>query len=106
MADNAVIADTFFKRARGLLGKKEFHRGQALVLDPCNSVHTFFMRFPIDLLFVSKDNKVVKAISRLAPFCLSPICLKSRFVIELPPDTIKLTLTSPGDQLTSLFNLT
>ncbi|MCX5695858.1 MAG: DUF192 domain-containing protein [Candidatus Omnitrophica bacterium] len=99
LADNAIMADTFLKRAKGLLGKREFHYGQALVLNPCNSVHTCFMRFPIDLLFVSKNNTVIKAIPKLMPFRLSPISAQSRFVIELPLGTIKFTSTGLGDQL-------
>ena len=100
IADKAVMADSVFKRVAGLLGKREFVYGQALVLKPCNSVHTYFMLFPIDLIFVNKNNTVVKTITRLKPFRLSPICLKSRFVIELPPGAVKITSTVPGDQLT------
>jgi len=99
LADKALIASSFFKRARGLLGKRAFTYGQALILKPCNSVHTYFMSFPIDVLFVNKNNTVIKIVTGLKPFRLSPICLKSRLVIELPPGTIKITSTSLGDQL-------
>jgi hypothetical protein len=100
LADKAVIADSVFKRTAGLLGEKAFVYGQALVLKPCKSVHTYFMSFPIDLVFVDKNNTVVKTVTRLKPFRLSPICLKSRFVIELPIGAIKITSTASGDQLT------
>ena len=99
LADKAFLAGSFLARARGLLGKKTFVYGQALVLKPCNSVHTYFMSFPIDLVFVSKDNIVVKTVTSLKPFRLSPVCLRSKFVIELPSGAIKITSTSPGDQL-------
>ena len=99
LAESVFLADSPFKRIKGLLGKASFDKGQALIIKPCNSIHTFFMRFPIDALFVNKNNTVVKAISGLMPFCLSPICLKSRFVVELPSGTIKFTSTSLGDQL-------
>jgi len=99
LADNAIIAGSFLKRVKGLLGRRVFNYGQAIVLRPCNSVHTFFMRFPIDILFINRDNIVVKAISGFAPFRFSPICLTSRFVIELPAGRIESTLTSQGDQL-------
>jgi hypothetical protein len=100
LADKALVAGSFFKRARGLLGERAFTYGQALVLKPCNSIHTFFMSFPIDVLFVNKNNTVVKTAIGLKPFRLSPICPRSKFVIELPPGAIKLTSTSTGDQLT------
>jgi uncharacterized protein len=99
LAEDVSLADTLFKRIKGLLGRRDFKRGQALIIKPCNSIHTFFMRFPIDLLFVDETNKVVKLISNLAPFRLGPICLKSRLVVELPAGTIKSTFTTQGDQL-------
>ena len=99
LADNALMADSLFRRMRGLLGRKIFTDGQALVLKPCNAIHTYFMHFAIDVLFVSKNNIIVKTVVGLRPFRLSPICFKSRFVIELPSGTIKLTSTIPGDKL-------
>jgi len=99
LAEDAALADTFPKRIQGLLGRKELKTGQALIIWPCNSIHTYFMRFPIDVLFVNKDNQVVSVIPSLKPYRLSPIYLKSCFVVELPSGSIKSTLTSPGDQL-------
>jgi hypothetical protein len=57
------------------------------------------MRFPIDVLFLDKNNRVLKAIANLAPFRFSPLSSKSRLVIELPSGTIHSTSTSQGDQL-------
>jgi len=99
LADNALMANSFFKRACGLLGRRTFTYGQALILKPCNSIHTYFMNFAIDALFVDKNNIVVKTVVGLKPFRLSPICLKSKFVIELPCGAIKSTSTSLGDKL-------
>ncbi len=99
VAENVTVANTPLKRMRGLLGKKEFPQGQALVLDPCNSIHMLFMRFPIDVLFVDKNNRVVKAISSIMPFRLTPIYFKSKFAIELPVGTIISTATGEGDDL-------
>ncbi|MDD2927398.1 MAG: DUF192 domain-containing protein [Candidatus Omnitrophica bacterium] len=99
LADHTIIADTFFKRIRGLLGRNSLNQGQALVLNPCNSVHTYFMRFPIDILFVDENNQVLQIIADLAPFRFSPLFFKSRLVIELPAGTIRSTATSQGDKL-------
>ena len=52
-------------RRRGLLGREGLAEGEALVLAPCNAVHTFRMRFPIDLLFVARDGRITKIVRRL-----------------------------------------
>ncbi len=100
LADKAVLAKALFKRIKGLLGEKELEAGKALVLDPCNSIHCFFMRFAIDALFLSKDNHVVKALPEIRPFRVSAIYWKAAKVIELPAGTIKSTHTSEGDIIT------
>jgi uncharacterized protein len=97
LAEDLLVADTIFKRLKGLLGRKYLKSGEALLLRPCNSVHTFFMRFPIDILFVDKNNKVIAALSSLAPFRLSRIYLASCLTIELPAGTINSTNTHSGD---------
>ena len=99
LADDAVIANTFLSRIQGLLGKKGLNQGQALILKPCSSVHTCFMRFPIDILFVDRNNQVLRTVANLVPFRFSPIFFKSRFVIELPAGIIRSTSTSQGDKL-------
>lgn len=99
LAEETVVADTFFTRMKGLLGKKEFKKGQALILKPCNSIHTFFMRFPIDVLFINKDNRIIKAISSLNPFYFTYIYFNAAFAIELPAGTIESSLTQDGDTL-------
>ncbi len=52
-------ADRFLKRFFGLMGRAELARGHALLLEPCNSVHTFFMRFPIDVIYLDRNNCVL-----------------------------------------------
>jgi hypothetical protein len=99
LAEDVFIADTPFKRIKGLLGKKVFLADQAIILDPCNSVHTFFMRFAIDILFVDKDYKVLKTLSELDPNRITRIFWYSRRVIELPAGKLILTNTQVQDQL-------
>jgi len=99
VAKVVFFADSPLKRMQGLLGKKSLGISEAMIIKPCNAVHTFFMRFPIDVLFVDKHNKVVKLIANLPSFRLSPICFSSQFVIELPAGTIQTTRTTLGDQL-------
>ncbi len=75
-------AETFLTRLKGLLGRDSLEQGSGIVIDPCNSVHCFFMRFPIDVAFVDKDNKVLNVISNMKPWSISPIVSKSKYVIE------------------------
>lgn len=99
MAEDVLIAGSFFKRIKGLLGRRNLDKGQALIITPCNSIHTVFMRFPIDVLFVDKTNKVIQALPDVKPFKFTGIYFQANEVIELPCETIKNSLTSIGDQL-------
>jgi len=99
LSDDAVIADTLSGRIKGLIGRKKLKGGEALVIKPCNSVHTFFMRFPIDLLFVDRQDRIVKIVQAIPPFRLSSISLGASYVIELPAGTINSSQTKVGDQI-------
>lgn len=99
LADNVIVADTVFKRMKGLLGEKEFNPGQALILKPCDSVHTFFMNFPIDVLFVDRKNRAIKVLLYFKPFRISKIYFRASFAIELPAGTIQSSHTSEGNIL-------
>ena len=99
LAEDIYFADTPFKRLKGLLGRKNLNRGEALIIKPCNSIHTFFMRFPIDVLFLDRNNQAVQIIPSLKPFRLTRIYFKANLVIELPSGTINATNTHIGDRL-------
>ncbi len=85
-------------RNRGLLGRTDLPRGTALVIAPCNGVHTFFMKFAIDALFVDKDGTVRRIAAGLQPWriALSP---RSFAVIEMKAGTISGAEVRPGDRL-------
>ena len=91
------MADSPFRRMKGLLGRKGLKPGEALILKPCNSIHTFFMRFAIDVLFVNKDSRVIKAISGIKPFRITYIYYHADFAVELAAGIIQSTSTSLGD---------
>lgn len=103
LADKACLAGTFLARFKGLMGRSALSPGEALVIKPCNSVHTFFMKFPIDLLFLDENYVVLKTMENVKPFRLSPVVKKSRMVVELPAGLLAATGTRAGDRL-SLFN--
>jgi uncharacterized protein len=99
LADRAQMADTPAARMKGLLGRESLAAGEALVIKPCQSVHMFFMRFAIDVIFVGKDNTVVGSCPRLSPFALSPVFWKSSCAVELPAGTIEQTRTGLNDRI-------
>jgi uncharacterized membrane protein (UPF0127 family) len=102
LGKEVLVADRFFPRMIGLLARRNFHQGQALILRPCNCIHTLFMRFPIDCLFVDKNYRVIKAISDIRPFRVTRVYRLSKFVVELPQGTVKLTSTQDNDILALL----
>ncbi|MEG6612971.1 DUF192 domain-containing protein [Pseudoclostridium thermosuccinogenes] len=93
------IADTFMRRFLGLMGKKEIPPGKGLIITPCNSIHTFFMRMPLDIIFIDKSNIALHVIENLQPWRISPVILNARSVIEVPSGTVKKTGTTQGDRL-------
>jgi len=99
LASEVVFAGTPFSRIKGLLGKNSLPDGCGLVIKPCNCIHTFFMRFAIDVLFVDRNNQVVNALDRIGPFRFSKLHWKSQIVVELPTGKINSTQTKRGDQL-------
>lgn len=98
LATRLLTADTFWKRLVGLLGKKEMPSGAALLLSPCNSIHTMFMCFPIDLLFINREFIVVKTVQDLKPW-RAVSCPQAYSVIELEAGTVSRTGTKEGDRL-------
>ena len=99
IAQNGAIADTFMSRMTGLLNRKSLPDGEALVITRCNSIHMFFMRFSIDVIFVDKNDHVVGLVERIKPFRLSRIFFDSQYVIELSEGSIKKAEVSIGDKI-------
>lgn len=97
LAHRARISCTFGTRLVGLLGRRCLERGEGMILIPCSSIHTFFMRFPIDVLFLDGESRVVFLAKGLKPFRVSPLVLGARCAIELPAGTIEETGTEKGD---------
>lgn len=99
IAQSGVIADTFLSRMTGLLNRKSLLANEALVIRRCNSIHMLFMRFPIDVIFVDKNDRVVGLVERIKPFRLSPIFFQSQYAIEVSEGVIEQTKTAVGDQI-------
>ena len=99
MANTARAARSYWARLVGLLGRSSLEPGEALLIEPCNSVHTFFMRFTIDVVYLDKSQRVVKAVSALWPFRMSTGAKGAHAVIELPSGVLASTHTAVGDEL-------
>jgi len=83
------VADSYWKRSWGLLGRKELPQGSGLWIAPCSGVHTFAMRFPIDLLFLDAQGRAIKVVSNLAPWRMCGPVRGARVVVELPAGAIE-----------------
>ena len=101
VAVDVTVADTYFKRLVGLLGKtKSWARsGRALWIVPSHGVHTLGMLFPIDLIFLDEHKSVVHVEEHVKPFRVSRVSLKANSILELPTHTVYRTGTRVGDQL-------
>ena len=99
LSNNVVIADSLLKRMKGLIGKKEMQAGEVLWIKPCMSIHTFGMRFPIDLAFLNTKNKVTAIVNNLKPQRITRLYFKATSVLELPAGTLNTSDTRVGDEI-------
>lgn len=99
LATKVRKADNFLTRLVGLLKRKHLGPEEALWLMPSKGIHTIGMKFPIDVVFLSRKNLVQALISGMAPYRISGVHLTSYSVLELPNGTIKKSHTEVGDQL-------
>ena len=98
LAEKAELADTSAKRRTGLLKHSRLEPGEGLWIVPCESVHTFFMKFPIDLVYLDKKKKVKKVRHAVPAWRLSA-CLFAHSILELPAGTASESGTVAGDEL-------
>lgn len=112
LLENLVIAETFFNRLKGLLGKKGINGNEGLLIKDCNQIHMFFMKFPIDAVFlksarrpsgssaspVKEIYKVVKIIRNIKPWRFSPYVFRADTVLEMKSQKTSATV-AVGDEL-------
>jgi uncharacterized membrane protein (UPF0127 family) len=92
------VADTVLARMVGLLRDHELPEGAGLWIVPCNSIHSFAMRFTFDAIFLSRELRVVHLMPEMKPWRVSAIKFSAHSVLELPAGAIARTGTQPGDQ--------
>ncbi len=98
IASEVELADNFLLRAKGLMFSSGIGDRDGLLIEPCNSIHTFFMNYPIDVIFLSSDNKVVKVFKFLKPWRMTRMYFSASKVLEMVAGSLKTEL-NPGDQL-------
>lgn len=103
LATTVRKADNFLTRLVGLLRRTSLGPEEALWLIPSKGVHTFGMRFPIDIIFLNEDKKVIHTVRDLAPNRISRLQLRSRSILELPQGAIQKSATAVGDQIEILL---
>ncbi len=99
LACNLVKAENLFARLKGLLGRSSLPRGEAMLIRPCNGIHTFGMRFAIDAVFLDRENRVVAVTKDLRPNRMTPLFFRAACVIELPAGTVEETKTATGHEV-------
>jgi uncharacterized membrane protein (UPF0127 family) len=106
LATEMRVADTHWTRLRGLMatGPEEFGFGQALWVVPCHGVHTWLMRFSIDVVYLDADHVVVHVEENLRPWHFAPVRMDAKTVLELPCHTAWHSGTKIGDQIELTFS--
>ncbi|MEX1029876.1 MAG: DUF192 domain-containing protein [Paenibacillaceae bacterium] len=99
LANDVCMARTFWSRFRGLMFTSVFRPGTALHIQPCRSIHTFFMRYPIDVLYLDSNLKVIAVEENVKPGKFGRIHRKASSVVELPIGVVSETETEIGQEV-------
>ncbi|MBM2811740.1 MAG: hypothetical protein HW416_2499 [Chloroflexi bacterium] len=97
LVERGRIARSMWSRGKGLLGTHLLAQGDGLLIDPCQSIHSFGMQYLFDAIFLTRQGKVVHLISEMKPARMSRHVFSSRSVLELPAGTIRASGTQHGD---------
>jgi hypothetical protein len=100
LAERLEWAGTSEDRRRGLLGRTRFERGEGIYIVPCQWIHMFGMKFPIDVAFLDREGTVLAVQRGLKPNRLSRPVFRADGVLELPQGTLEATGTAVGDRIT------
>lgn len=94
-----TLADTTFARLKGLIGRLKLRPDEGIWIVPSSGVHTLGVLFPLDLIYLDENHRVVQAIEYFPSFRIAPLSTRASSVLELPIHTIYSSQTQPGDQL-------
>lgn len=93
------VADTAFTRLKGFIGKLKLKADEGLWVVPSNGVHTWGVLFPLDLIYLDENHRVIYLTEHFPRFRIAPLRIQAASVLELPPHTIYSSHTEAGDQL-------
>jgi hypothetical protein len=96
---HCAFSSSLWFRMRGLLGRMELGLDEGIWLKPCNSIHMFFMHFPIDAMFQDREWRVVRIEDSIQPWRCSPIVWNAHSVLEMAAGTRRRMGINPGDRL-------
>ncbi len=96
LAEHVRVADTVWSRFMGLMFARELPTGHGLAIRPCNSIHMFFMRFALDVVFVDGEGRVVRVLESIRPWRASSFVRGAKAAIELPAGTTARGVVVPG----------
>ncbi len=100
LGSRVVLASTWMSRFRGFIGRPEPRRGEGILLLPCDAIHTFWMSFDLDVLFLDEKGTVLEVVRSLRPWRKTRRVRGARYVLEVPVGTVDATGTQVGDELT------
>jgi uncharacterized membrane protein (UPF0127 family) len=92
-------ADTIFSRLRGLIGRLKLRSDEGLWVVPSRGIHTLGLLFPLDLIYLDENNRVIHMVEYFPSFRIGPLKTRAESVLELPTHTIYSSHTQPGDEL-------
>jgi len=99
LVPRVVLARSFGRRTLGLMFRRGLPEGEGLAIIPCNQIHMFFMRFPLDVLFVDREGKVLHLLHGIRPWRVSRLVRGARYAIELPSGSLRRSGVAQGDLL-------
>src|SRR5882672_6201467 len=99
LAERVAIAESLLARTRGPLGTRTLPRSEALLLRPCRQVHSFFMKYALDLVFVDRSGRVLLTRENFRTNRVSPLVVRAAAVLELAAGSLTDTPTEAGDVL-------
>lgn len=99
VGDDVRLVDTWVGRLRGYLGSERPRKGQGILLFPCKAVHMFGIKFPLDVIFLDHEGRVLEVSANLTPGAHSGPVKEAHYVLEVPPGTIEDTQTRVGDEM-------
>lgn len=99
LGSTVMVAESSLARLRGMLGRPAPGAGEGMLLAPCRGVHTYGMRYPLDVVFLDQEGMVVAIYPALPPGTRTPLIRGASFALELPPGTVEASGTLLGDAL-------